>query len=56
VNRATLEQESATEIAKNLKEELESENIEGRNTKSARPSNDYASVEKNQIQIDSKKL
>jgi hypothetical protein len=38
VNCTTLELESATEIAKNLKE---SENVEGRNTKSARPSNDY---------------
>jgi hypothetical protein len=50
VNCATVELESATEIAKNLKQELESENIEGRNTKSARPCNDYTSDEKNQIQ------
>jgi hypothetical protein len=55
VNCATLELESATETAKNLKEELESENIEGRNTKSAIPNNDYTSDERNQIQSQTQK-
>jgi hypothetical protein len=50
VNCATLELESATETTKNLKEELESENMEIKNTKSAIPNNDNRSDERNQIQ------
>jgi hypothetical protein len=42
------------ETAKNLKEELESENMEVRNTKSAIPNNDIKSNERNQIQTKKK--